>query len=213
MKEYSISTTESFEFGWRKFKEKGILFTGLVAIMAVLSSIQQTPQFSHSNTFIGISEIYFPVITVIGMLMSTYFSLGIWKIMIMHSRGEEIDLSNLFTISFRNFIHYILAYLLSAIATVLGLVFFIVPGIHIALRLMFLAAFIVDKDQIFDEALKSSWKLTQGSTVKLFVWCVLATAIVIIGFLSLFVGVFVALPMVSLALAFIYLKLTDQEVA
>ena len=211
MENLTISSTESFRFGWRKFKEKGTFFVGLAVLMAVLSSIQQAPQLSHSSTFLGVSEIYFSLITLIGMLINTYFSLGIWKIMIMHSRGEEIDLSDLFSISFRNFTHYILAFLLSGIATILGLVCFIIPGIHIGLRLMFLSAFIVDKDQSFDEALKSSWAITKGSTVKLFVWSLLATVIAILGFLSLIVGLFVAMPLISLALAFIYLKLSDEE--
>ena len=213
MTNHTISTTESFRFGWQKFKEKALFFIGIAVFMAVISSIHQSHKLSENNTFSNISEIYFSLLTLIGILISTYFSLGVWKITIMHSRGEEIDFSDLLNISFRNFIHYILAYILTAIATIIGFICFIVPGIHIALRLLFVPAFIVDKDQSFEEALKSSWAITKGYTLKLFVWILLAMLIVIIGFLSLIAGVFVAMPVVSLALAFIYLKLSDEELA
>ena len=213
MTNHTISTTESFRFGWQKFKEKALFFIGIVVFMAVISSIQQSHKLSENNTFSNISEIYFSYLTLIGILISTYFSLGVWKITIMHSRGEEIDFSDLLKISFRNFLHYILAYILTGLATVIGFICLIVPGIHIALRLIFVPAFIVDKDQSFDEAMKSSWAITKGSTLKLFVWILLAMLIVIIGFLSLIAGVFVAMPVVSLALAFIYLKLSDEELA
>ncbi len=212
MKEYSISTTESFEFGWRKFKEKVIFFIGIAVFITMMSSIQQSYQLAENEALAGTPNLYLYLITLLGFLISTYLSLGIWRIMIMHSRNEEIEFSDLFRVSFKNLLNYIIANLLGGIATVIGLIFLVVPGVHIGLRLMFLPAFIVDKDQSFDEALKSSWAITKGQTVKLFVWALLAMVIVIIGFLSFIVGLFITMPMVSIALAFIYLKLTDQAV-
>jgi len=214
MENISISTTESIRFGWRKFKEKGLFFIGIAVFVAILSSIQQLPQIFDNNISPSVSGVYFSLLTTfIGIVISTYLSLGVWKIMIMHSRGEEIDFSDLLKTSFRNFLHYILAYILTGLATVIGFICLIVPGIHIALRLIFVPAFIVDKDQSFDEAMKSSWAITKRSTLKLFVWSLLATLIIIIGFLSLIAGIFVAMPVVSLALAFIYLKLSNEDLA
>jgi len=214
MENISISTTGSFGFGWRKFKEKGLFFIGIAVFVAILSSIQQLPQIFHDQASSSLSGVYFSLLTtIIGTIVSTYLSLGVWKIMIMHSRGEEIDFSDLLKISFRNFSHYILACILTGIATIIGLICLIVPGIHIALRLIFIPAFIVDKDQSFDEAMKSSWAITKGSTVKLFIWSLLATLVVIIGFFLLIAGIFVAMPVASLALAFIYLKLSNEDLA
>lgn len=67
------------------------------------------------------------------MILSSYLGLGIWKIMIKHNRGEEVSLSDLLRISFTSFIHYIIASLVATIATLVGLILLIIPGIHIAL--------------------------------------------------------------------------------
>lgn len=76
---------------------------------------------------------------------------------------------------------------------------------------MFIPAFIVDKEESFDEALKSSWAITKGFTLKLFLWCLLATLVIVMGLIALIVGLFVALPVISLSFAYIYLKLSEDE--
>jgi uncharacterized membrane protein len=211
MNKTTISTTESFDTAWDKFKQKSVFFIGLAILTAVIGSIQQSNQLFQYD-FVNHSYYSdFSIFTVIGMILSSYLGLGIWKIMIKHNRGEEVSLSDLLSISFKSFIHYIIASLVATIATLVGLILLIVPGIHIALRLMFIPAFIVDKNQTFDEAMKSSWAITKGFTFKLFLWCLLATLVILMGIIALIVGLFVALPVISLSLAYIYLKLCEDE--
>lgn len=206
----TISTTESFDIAWGKFKQKSVFFIGLAILTVVIGSIQQSNQLYQYDFVNHTSYSNFSIFTVIGMILSSYLGLGIWKIMIKHNRGEEVSLSDLLSISLKDFIHYIVATLFATLASFIGLIFLIIPGIHIALRLMFIPAFIVDKSQSFDEALKSSWNLTKGFTIKLFLWSLLAALVCLIGLLALIVGLFVAIPVISLSLAYIYLKLSDD---
>ena len=212
MENKTISTSASFNFGWLKFKQKASLFIGIAIFITVLSSIQQSYQLAEKDVLDGTPGLYLYILTLLGFLISSYLSLGVWRIMIKHSRNEEIEFSDLFRVSFKNLINYLIANLVAGIVTLIGFIFFIVPGIHIALRLMFISAYIVDENQNFEQALKSSWAITKGHTVKLFIWGLLATAIVILGFLSLIFGLFIAMPIVSLAYAFLYLKLREEDI-
>tara|TARA_B100001142_G_scaffold222807_1_gene220962 strand:+ start:124 stop:372 length:249 start_codon:yes stop_codon:yes gene_type:complete len=77
---------------------------------------------------------------------------------------------------------------------------------------MIMPGYIVDKNESFDVALKSSWNATKGYTVKLFLWMLLACFVFIVGIIALVVGVFAAIPVISLAMAYIYVQLSDESV-
>ncbi len=160
----------------------------------------------------GFSTDSFTLLNALAMILSSYLGMGIWKICINHIRGNEVQLNDLFTISFSQFIHYIIASIINLIAVVLGLILLIIPGIHIACRLMIMPGYIVDKNESFDVALKSSWNATKGYTVKLFLWMLLACFVFIVGIIALVVGVFAAIPVISLAMAYIYVQLSDESV-
>ena len=158
----------------------------------------------------GIGENVFTVYTFIGMILSAYLSLGIWRISIMHIRGEEVQISDLLTISLSQFFHYTIAGILNVIVVGIGLIFLILPGIYIASRLLLMPAFIIDKDQSFDQALQSSWNATKENSSKIFLWLLLSFFLAIIGVLAFIVGLLVAIPVITLSMAYIYVKLTDE---
>jgi uncharacterized membrane protein len=97
------------------------------------------------------------------------------------------------------------------VAVVLGLVLFLIPGIHIICRLLIMPGYIVDKNQSFDEAIKSSWNDTKGEAMPLFLWLLFSCLIVIAGILALVVGMFIALPLISLALAYVYIQISGKQ--
>ncbi len=212
MEHKTISINQSYDFAWGKFKEKALFFIGLGLLTAVLSSLGENTSvedydgdnFSYDGG--GISTI-----SLLTMLINSYIGLGIWKICISHIRGEEVQLNDLISISFGQFMHYIIATIITIIATLVGLVLLIIPGIHIFCRLLLVPGYIADQNLSFDNAIKSSWNASKGHTMKLFLWILLSIFVIILGLIALIVGIFAAIPLISLALAHIYVKLSDNR--
>ena len=97
------------------------------------------------------------------------------------------SINALISISFGQFMHYIIATIITIIATLVGLVLLIIPGIHICCRLLLVPGYIADQNFSFDNAIKSSWNATKGHTMKLFLWILLSIFVVILGLIALIV--------------------------
>ena len=86
----------------------------------------------------------------------------------------------------------------------------IVPGIYLAVKYQFVPYLIVDKGMDPIEAFKESGKMTDGSKWDLLLLLIVLGMIVIIGFLAFIVGSFVAIPVVMVAEAYVYKKLSSD---
>jgi uncharacterized membrane protein len=95
-----------------------------------------------------------------------------------------------------------------ALAVMVGLIFLIIPGLYIAFRLQFFNLVLLEQDEPnFSEALKSSWEMTRGYVIDLLGIAIISAFIVMAGILALFVGIFIAIPVVSLMGVLVYRKL------
>jgi len=111
------------------------------------------------------------------------------------------------------FLSVLLTQLLTAIAVGIGCVFLIVPGVILGLGLMMTMPAIVDRKLGPIEAMQESWRITTGHKGALFLFLLLALVLMIAGLCACGVGMFVAAPIVQIAMAFIYLRLTGQQTA
>ncbi len=82
--------------------------------------------------------------------------------------------------------------------------------LYFAIRLMLVGYYIVDGYDFLD-AMQKSWQATKGQELHLFVFILLAIAILIVGILVLFVGILVAYPLVIFAQTLIYLELKGES--
>ena len=99
---------------------------------------------------------------VLGILVTGHLSVGIAMWSLNVARGEELRMEQLFS-GFKNFISPLVAYLLMSAAIIIGLIFFVIPGIIIALGLsqtFYILAEQPKKDGL--EALQESWNLMNG---------------------------------------------------
>jgi len=99
------------------------------------------------------------------------------------------------------------------LGVMLGFLLLIVPGIILALGLGLTIPLIVDREQGVIDSLKESWELTTGHKGALFVWGLLAFALFIAGLAACCIGVIVVGPIVQIAYAFIYLRISGQRTA
>ena len=199
----------SFNFGWKQMW-KYFLYLFLVSIIiAVLQiPIGVADSIKHDIT---------PGVIVLQvfaffywLLLFPIFSYGADLLYLRAIRDEEIDLKEMF-IGFKNYVNIILAHLLATAIIGLGFIFFIIPGIIFACRLVFVPYIVMDRNLDAVKAVEKSWKMTAGHGWKIFGMGVVSFFIILVGFIMLFVGLIPAAMWVSSAFASLYHSIDHQE--
>jgi uncharacterized membrane protein len=106
----------------------------------------------------------------------------------------------------------LLGYILYGLAILIGLILLIVPGVYLAIKYQFVPYLIVDKGMDPIEAFTESAKMTNGQKWNLFLLILLYILILFVGLLALGVGLLVAAPIVMIAQAYVYKKLSSNAV-
>ncbi len=88
----------------------------------------------------------------------------------------------------------------------IGLIFLIIPGIYLGIRLMFFTYYIVDKDAGVMDSIKMSWELTRNGVINLFFLSILFLIVNFIGALLFGIGLAITVPLTFLATATLYRK-------
>ena len=127
------------------------------------------------------------------------------------ARGEEVRVGDMFAVFTRNYWNAVGAGVLTALIIIAGLVFFIVPGIIFAVRLVFVPYLVIDRRMGVTEAITTSWRMTKGHGGTIFLMGLLAVPIVIGGLIALGVGVIVSFMWISAAFAVLYYSVTRGE--
>ncbi len=104
---------------------------------------------------------------------------------------------------------YIGASLVLGVAVAAGLVLLIIPGIYVAVRLQFYGFLIVDQRVGPIESLQKSWEITDGRVWSLLWLDLILVGINLLGVLLFVVGLFVTVPISTLALAYVYRQLLE----
>ena len=149
------------------------------------------------------------------LLVGGALSFGFNRTMVQIYRGETPALETYFD-GFRHFLPTLVAYLILGVATMIGFVLLIIPGIIVALGLSQVYFVMQDRPELGVEgSLKESWRLTwtNGNMLKVLGMGFLALFVVIGGALSLGVGLFIAIPLVSVMSAGLYeeIRLNDPD--
>jgi len=119
------------------------------------------------------------------------------------ARGDKLVIADMFG-AFRNYLNAVLASLLTGIIIAFGLILLIVPGIIFACKLAFTPYLVVDRKMEVIEAIKTSWKMTDGHALNVFGIGLLAIPICIAGLLLFGVGIILSIMWINLAFASLY---------
>lgn len=109
-------------------------------------------------------------------------------------------------------LNYFIAAILIAVSVVVGFILLIVPGIILMLALLFTYYIIIEKKLGAVEAMKESMRLTKGHRLKLLGLVLALGAINVLGFILLFVGMLVTIPVTLFAMAHAYRMLSGNAV-
>ena len=102
---------------------------------------------------------------------------------------------------------YFLASLITGFVVLAGFLFFIIPGIYLALRLQFFQAFIIEENAGIIESLHKSWEITKGQALALFILALVMIGILILGCILFGIGIFVAVPLIYMMYGYVFRKL------
>lgn len=147
---------------------------------------------------------------VFGLFVSAPISYGVAFVFLKLIRDEKFDVSDVFAGFKNNYINVILANLLVMAIVMAGILFFIVPGIIFACKLAFVPYLIMDKKMETVDAVKTSWDMTKGHTLTIFLIGLLAIPIFLLGLLLLVVGTIPAIMWIKGASAAIYHTVDTQ---
>jgi len=206
--EKKFSIEEAIRFGWSRMRGNlGFFIVYLIIVFLV--------EFFFS-LFAGLFEDSLPSLSLL-------FNLGSWivsvvvaifsiKIGLRLYDNETVGSYDFLSFSSSLFFKVLLGYILYTIIVIIGLIFLIVPGVYLAIKYRFIGYLMVDRGMEPIDAFKESGRITDGFKWNLLLFFILVGIIIILGLLAFIVGIFAAIPIVIVAEAYVYKKLSSNTV-
>jgi len=186
----------ALDFGWNTFKANVVFLVGVYIAAAMMIGLVG---WADSLTNDRLDFAYF----LAQLFVALIIEVGLVKIALCFEAGKPCEFANLFD-GFDRVPNMFVALLIMYVAIAVGLVLLIVPGIIVAIRLMFTPYIVVDRRMGPIDALRESWEMTRGYGLDLFLLWVALTGINLLGSILFGVGVLATLPVTALATARIY---------
>lgn len=200
-----FSRSEAIKFGFQVAKKNIFFFLGVMVIWAFITIISSSVQGSlNANKQILVSFLF----SLFMWVINSIFAMGVIKITLEFVSGKNPKIKDIYYT--KKVFNFILASLIRGFVVVLGLIFFIIPGIIFSIKLQYADYLIVDKKLDAVDGLKQSWEMTKGVKWKLFVFGIILGLINVLGILCLLVGLLITVPLTMVANAFVYRKLLAQ---
>lgn len=146
----------------------------------------------------------------IALVLGIYFTIGQFRVAIAAARGEEFQFARFFS-GFDRLLPGILVSIVVYLGIILGLVFLIIPGIIISLGWSMVLPLLSDSRAGLGEMLSESWHATKGQRGQIFLFYVACVGVALLGLLGLVVGVLVAIPVIMIAMAEVYMCVTGRR--
>lgn len=203
--DYNVGT--AWSYGWNKFTANiGQILVAVLLLVGVQIAVQIL-SYLVSDTLI-ISWLFSLAAWVLSMIIGA----GIVRAALDITEGKTINVAELLTP--RKLGDVIVVSLLTGIATFIGLILCVLPGLAVMFFTSFTLYFLMDREELGAiDAIKASFEFTKNNAGNVIVWFLLSLATWLVGALLCGVGLIVAVPVVLIGTAYTYKKLTGQPVA
>ncbi len=213
---------EAISYGWNKYWQNLgmlLLITFLVFVIgAVFGGIASAignafprVHFTSGTTRYGIG-VGFIFAQLVSFVVNAVLAMGVIRATLAVAEGRQPDVSMLFRSE--GLAAYIVASILVALATVVGFILLIVPGIIVLIVWHFFGYVIVENPETSaTEAMRRSAEITKGHRWELFGLGLLLVGINILGLLACCVGLLFTEGITAMAVAYAYKTLSGQPVA
>lgn len=149
--------------------------------------------------------------TAYTIFVLTPLGMGVSYAFLKAARGEAVAIGDLLAPFQRNYIAAVGAGFLSSLFIAVGLLFFIAPGLYIAIRMAFVAYLVVDENMDVLEAIRASWEMTGSYGFTIFTMGVLAVVAFVVGLFLLVIGAFFAALWVQASFAVLYHAVATRD--
>lgn len=181
-----VKIDEALRVGWQNFTARPWYLLGLSLAVFVLFA------FSIGNA----------VVTALAYILLA----GYLTVFLKHFHGEWFVFDDLFSMDQR-WIFFAFLGLIKGLLILAGLIFFIVPGVYLAIRWMFAELCVIDQGMRPIEALRESSRLTDGHKWKLLLFAAVVLLLLVLGVFVFIIGALVVSIVVSFAAIKIYYDL------
>ncbi|MFD4354254.1 hypothetical protein ACFWPX_16995 [Nocardia sp. NPDC058518] len=214
----TLSVGDAIGYGWTKFKDNALVWIGMVVIAFLIQALISF-LFGLGNTGdtdsdggvsfgFGLLQILGTIVsTVIGYLISAAFVRGA----LHETDGNKPGFGSFF--KFTNVGAVIVAGLLVGLATGIGLLLCIIPGLVVAFFTWWTMQFVIDRDQDGVTAIKSSFSAISSNAGTLLLLALALFGINIVGALLCGLGLLVTVPLTIIASTYAYRVVTGGPVA
>ncbi|MFC1939451.1 YciC family protein [Chloroflexota bacterium] len=191
----------SYSNGWRQMW-KHFLELLLIGILGFIIAIP-SGMGGWARDAVGASAMLGIIGFIYSILIVNPVEFGVAFAYLKAARGDKLEIKDMFE-AFRNYWNAVLANLLVCVIVIIGFFLLIIPGIIFACKLAFTPYLVVDRKMEVIEAVKESWRMTNGHAWKVFLIGLLGIPISIAGVLCFGVGIIVAIMWITLAAASLY---------
>lgn len=204
-------TNKNFEFGaafgagWARLKEHWLFFvlayTTVFVVSGIFGSLAEGPYKDIEPTS--------GILSLIGYLLRVWLNFNLLVAIIRLFDGVKPEWRDLFVWR-EETISYVGASILYGLMVLIGCLFFLIPGIYLAVKYGFYGYLIADKKLGAFGALKMSGQLTEGVKWLIVGFSLASFGVILLGVLAFGIGLLVAIPVVGVGFAFVYRSLYDQ---
>lgn len=153
------------------------------------------------------------VLGIVSIYIGMMVQMGYLQLQLDAARRKELRYQTILSkVDFGLALRFIGVNVLVGLMVFFGLLFFIIPGIYLALRYMFASYVVVDDPSLnWQQALERAAQLSKGKKLKLLGLSLLSFGVILIGLLAFIIGVYVAAIVVAIAYAYAYTKLLEES--
>jgi hypothetical protein len=154
----------------------------------------------------------YSICSALGLISNTFFQVGTTRMYITAARGGTPEFGDIFSGGPR-FLPVLGMTLLLILLLLPAFMLFIVPGVIVGLGLSLAHFYVIDAELGPIDALGASWNATKGHKLQIFLLGLVSFCVLMLGFMACCIGVYVALPVVMVAMATVYVRLSGRAVA
>lgn len=203
MAKTSFSKKAALTYAWETFKKN---WQFLLIVIVIVTAVNFIPTFFQQNSRNNF-PVFFLVLRIITWLVQMILSIGLIVISLKFVDSKKPEISDLYS-HHKYLLNYFLASLLYGGIVLVGFILLIVPGIIWGIKFQFYQYFIVDKNMGPLEAISASGKVTQGHKWSLFLLGLIFIGLSILGLIAFGIGIFIVWPVIMIATAYVYRKIS-----
>lgn len=206
---------DSMAVGWDYTKKKFWRFLGMLGLSAFIVLLPQVAEFGVA--FLKENGTVFALLSmglkVSSGLLTIFMGLGVINIQLRIMKDLPFNSNNLWE-PIGKFWAYLGVSILYTLMVVFGVLFFIVPGIILAITFMFAPYFVVNNRCGPIQALKASAAITEGAKWELF-FLMLVLGIIeglswAFGFITFFITTILGTMFAKLTMTYVFLQLVNK---